>query len=144
MLHQLQLRRQILIDLATQYLEPMSGVFERLSYLAGLRDCSSGIYTHDQLSSVYGEQPVNEALAKAHEEVFEGLLETSLALQEKDLRSFWNSERGAAQKNRNDIDDAVQNLMPADAPLYLKNLFRSNMSALRELLQEPPQFRSDS
>ncbi len=138
MLHQFQVHRQIVYDLAAQYLEPMGGFFERFFYLAGLRDTSSGMYVHDQLGRVYGEQPVNEALAKAHEEVFEGLLEMPLAQQEEDLRAFLKSRLAAGHESFNYFEHGIQNCIPPDAPVYLKDLFRSNMGALRELLQGPP------
>src|SRR5271165_2417862 len=125
MLHQLQVHRQILYDLAAHYLDPMSGFFERLSYLASLRKRTTGIYTHDHLSQVYGERPVSEALAKAHEEVFEGLLEFPLAQQEQDLRAFLKSRIAAGQWNLEDFDEGIQNWMPPDSPGYLKSLFRS-------------------
>jgi hypothetical protein len=138
MLHQLQVHRQILYDLAGQYLEPMGGFFERLFYLAGLRDLSSGIYAHDRLGATYGEQSVNQALAKAHEEVFEGLLEIPLAQQEQDLRAFLNSRLSVGDQKFDFFEHGMQNCVPPDAPVYLKNLFRSNVRALRELLQGRP------
>ncbi len=144
MLHQLQVHRQILYDLATQHLEPMSGFFERFFYLAGLRDLSSGVYVHSCLAAAYGEQPVDQALAKAHAEVFEGLLEMPLAEQEEDLRAFLKSRQRIGDSNFDYFEHGIQNCMPADAPVYLKNLFRSNVGALRELLQgRPPAARSD-
>jgi hypothetical protein len=138
MLHELQVHRQILYDLAGKYLEPMSGFFERLLYLASLRDISSGCYVHDRLGPQYGDQPVTEALAKAHEEVFEGLLEIPLAQQEEDLRAFLKSGAGKDHQNLNYFETAFQNSIPAGAPVYLKNLFRSNLGALWALLQGGP------
>ena len=145
MLHQLQVHRQILYDLAAHYLDPMSGSFERLFYLASLRSLTSGIYAHDHLSRVYGEQPVSEALAKAHEEIFEGLLELPLAQQEQDLRAFLGSRTVGDQRTLEDFEEGIPDWMPPDSPVYLKSLFRSNVGALRELLAPlPSKARSDT
>src|SRR5258708_32378314 len=85
---QLRIHRQILYDLALHYLEPLSGNFSRLAYLASLKNPSTNIYAHDRLSAIYGKEAVAAALAKCQAELFERLLERPLAQQEKDLRLF--------------------------------------------------------
>ena len=136
MLHQLQIHRQIYSNLTVYYLEPLGGIFERLAYLAGLRDPSTGAYHHERLSPVYGEQPVHEALEKSHEELFERLLETPLAQQENDLRAFLQSRPSGSEVQLKFFEDTIQSWIPAEAPTYLKDLFCSNLQALRELLQD--------
>jgi hypothetical protein len=142
MLHQLQVHRQVVYDLATLHLEPMSGTFERLFFLSGLRDTASGMYVHERLGALYGEQHVHEALAKAHEEMFEGILEVPLAQQEQDLRIYLrtrttkNTTPGPDEFNY--FEDGIQNCIPPQAPAYLRDLFLSNVSALRQLLQNSP------
>jgi hypothetical protein len=138
MLHQLRVHRQILYGLAVNYLEPMHGCFERLAYLASLRNLSTGIYGHELLGREYGEQPVNESLETAHQEVFEGLLELPFAQQEQDLRAFLKSRPAESTWTQEDFESALQNWVPPDTPGYLKDLFRSNLGALNELLQGPP------
>ena len=135
MLHQLQIHHQVYSNLTTHYLEPLDGVFERLAYLASLRDPSTGTYRHERLSPVYGEQPVNEALENCHEEFFERLLETPLAQQESDLRIFWQSRRSGIENPSKFFEDTIQSWIPAQAPGYLKDLFCSNLQVLRELLK---------
>src|SRR5690349_18802985 len=88
MQEQLRIHRQILYDLALHYLEPLTGNFARLAYLASLKNPSSNLYTHERLSAIYGQEPVGQALANCHEELFERLLEMPLAQQEEDLRRF--------------------------------------------------------
>lgn len=136
MLQQMQLHRQILFDLATHYLDPLNGDFERLSYLAGLRDPLSGAYLHDRLGVVYGEQAVSEALAKCHAELFERVLETPLARQEQDLLICLRSLRGGFELALRSFDDLIHSWIPQDAPEYLKELFCSNLSVLRELMTQ--------
>src|SRR6266436_2902615 len=88
MQEQLRIHRQILYDLALHYLEPLTGSFARLAYLASLKSPSTKTYAHDRLSAIYGQEPVRETLTKCHEELFERLLETPLAQQEEELRQF--------------------------------------------------------
>jgi hypothetical protein len=133
MLHQLQLHRQILFNLTTHYLEPLQGIFERLNYLAGLRDPSTGVYRHERLGVVYGEQPVNEALSKSHEELFERLLEMPLAKQEQELLTCLEAWPGGKEEALRYFEDTIQTWIPPEAPSYLKELFRSNLRALHEL-----------
>ncbi len=139
MLHQLRVNRQILDDLTALHLAPMTGMFERLSYLAGLREPASGMYKHERLGVLYGDTPVNEAIGKAHEEVFERILETPLEQQEQDLRAFLRMRAiQAPNSGPNDFNyfaAGLQNCIPREAPSYLRDLFLSNVSALRELLQ---------
>lgn len=137
MLHQLQLHRQILFNLTTHYLEPLNGIFERLTYLAGLRDAATGIYRHDRLGVVYGEQAVNEALTKSHEELFERLLELPLVQQEQELLTCLKSWPGGKEEALRYFEDTIQEWIPAEAPSYLKELFCSNLRALHELQSQP-------
>lgn len=136
MLQQLQLHRQILFNLATHYFDPLDGNFQRLNYVAGLRDPSTGIYRHDRLGVVYGEQSVNEALAKSHEELFEHLLELPLAQQERELATCLNAWPGGKEQALEYFEDTLQLWIPDGAPTYLKELFRSNLRALQELQRE--------
>jgi hypothetical protein len=138
MLHELQVHRQILYELAATYLGPMSGPYERLFYLAGLRNRTSRIYAHDPLSRIYGEHPVSEALAKAHEEAFEGILELPLAQQERELHVFLESRAAAGESNLGLSKEALNDWIPPDSPAYLGDLFHSNVAALFEMLPSHP------
>ena len=133
MLRQLQLHRQIVLNLTTHYLEPLEGTFERLNFIAALRDSSTQLYRHDRLEAAYGAVAVNEALAKSHEELFNRLLELPLAQQEQEFQSCLNSWPGGPQQALSQFDQLIQSWIPPDVPLYLKDLFCSNLRALREL-----------
>jgi len=135
MLEQLRIHRQIVSDLTMHYLEPLDGFHARLVYLAGLHDPERGIYVHARLEVVYGEAPVNEVIAKCHNELFERLLETPLALQEEDLRQYVASMKGSRESNLENCEKSCESWIPAAAPDYLKELFRSNQAALHELLK---------
>jgi hypothetical protein len=140
---QLRIHRQILYDLAVHYLEPLTGNFARLAYLAGLKNPSTSIYAHDRLAAVYGREPVGESLANCHEELFERLLEMPLAQQEEDLREFLETRPEGIQEGIRICRRRIEDWIPSEAPDYLKELFRSNLNALLELLRErSPKARS--
>jgi len=143
MLDRLQIHRQILYDLSVHSLESMGGMYERLAYVANLRDPSTGIYSHERLSAVYGEENVSQALADCHEELFERLLESPLALQEEDLLSYLEVLPGGREEHLRECSEKAKAWIPPQAPDYLKKLFCSNLNALCELLQEQkPRVRS--
>jgi len=143
MLDRLQIHRQILYDLSVHSLESMGGTYERLAYVANLRDPSTGIYSHERLSAVYGEENVSQALADCHEELFERLLESPLALQEEDLLSYLEVLPGGREEHLRECSGKAKAWIPPQAPDYLKKLFCSNLNALCELLQEQkPRVRS--
>ena len=136
MLEQLRIHRQILYDLAIHYLECKDGVHARLAYLASLRDPVTQKYVHEKLSSVYGEIPVNEALATCHNELFERLLETPLAMQEQDMSHYVETLPSGRSENIQYCRELMESWIPPAAPDYLKELFRSNQAALLELVQK--------
>jgi hypothetical protein len=108
-----------------------------LTYIASLRDLSSGRYEHAGLAALYPDAAIQQALEICHEQVFEKILETPLASQEADLRTCLDAMQGgcdvaAAHWLRM---EAYRMLMPEHAPEYLKELFCSNLRVLLEILQ---------
>jgi len=143
MQEELRIHRQILYDLALHYLEPLNGSFSRLAYLASLKKPSSQTYAHDRLAEVYGPEPVNESLANCHEELFERLLEMPLAQQEEELRQFVGTLPEGKEEGIQVCQKRIEDWIPLKAPDYLKELFRSNLTALLGLLRErSPKVRS--
>jgi len=136
MQNQLRIHRQILYDLALHCLEPLPGCFARLAYLSGLKNASTEIYEHGQLSATYGREPVHETLAKCHEELFEKVLELPLASQEEELRSYAATLPQGLPGDPQKCRELLSAWIPSQAPDYLKELFRSNLNALCELLHE--------
>jgi hypothetical protein len=135
-LTQLQQNRRVIQDFTLRTLAAIPGTFARLTYMASLRDLSSGRYAHEGLLAVYQPEAVQQALEQCHEEIFERLLESSLEEQEIDLRTHLEGmEQGlcVAVAHWHKLE-AYRNLIPAEAPDYLKELFCSNTRALLELL----------
>jgi hypothetical protein len=143
MQEQLRIHRQILYELALHYLEPLTGTFARLAYLASLKCPATNVYLHDRLSAVYGKEPVGAAIANCHEELFERLLEMPLSQQQEELRQFVGTLPEGAQEGVRIRQGRIEEWIPLEAPDYLKELFRSNLAALLELLRaRNPRVRS--
>ena len=134
MLDHLQTRRQILFDLTASYLEPLGGMFSRLAYIAGLREPLTGKYLHHRLATVYSPAQIDEVLAVCHEELLERLLEMPLSAQESDLRKHVTSLPGDFGKNARRCKEVAVEWIPSGAPSYLKELYRSNLNALTQIL----------
>jgi hypothetical protein len=134
MLENLQTHRQLLFDLTANYLDPLSDIFERLVYLASLRQSSAGAYVHPRLAAVYGAERVDQVLAECHEEIFERLLESSLSSQEEALRRYVSSWPGSFVENVDRCRIAAPRWAPPNAPAYLIELYSSNLNALLQLL----------
>ena len=134
MFDELQSHRQILFDITANYLEPLDGAFSRLAYLAGLRDPSTATYAHDRMATLYSPAQIDEVVGRCHEEVFERLLEMPLAAQGNDLRKYLKSLPGSFDTNAEKCGEMAVKWIPAGAPSYLKELFCSNLNALREIL----------
>jgi hypothetical protein len=136
-LTQRQQNRRIIQDFSVTTLAVIASQFGRLIYIASLRDLSSGRYDHAGLSALYREEAVQQAIAKCHEEVFERILETPLAIQERDLRICFENMPGgliSAVEHWSRLE-AYRILLPEQSPDYLKELFCSNLRALLEILQ---------
>jgi hypothetical protein len=135
---QLQQNRRIIHDFTSVTLAAIPGFFARLSYLASLRDLSSGRYHHAGLCALYSSEAVQQALEQCHEELFERLLEMPLIGQEADLRCYLeltqDGLRSAVSHWRR--LESYRTLVPAESPEYLKELFCSNLRALLEILEE--------
>src|SRR5262249_8602794 len=90
-LTQLQQNRRVIQDFTSKTLPMIPSAFARLTYLASLRDLSSGRYLHAGLSAVYQPEAVQQALEQCHEEIFERILESPLEDQARDLRAYLES-----------------------------------------------------
>ncbi|HKV60584.1 MAG TPA: hypothetical protein VJO16_01615 [Candidatus Acidoferrum sp.] len=135
-LTQLQQNRRVVQDFTQTTLAAIPGLFARLSYVASLRDLSSGRYEHSGLSALYPDEAIQQALQLCHEQIFERILESPLTSQREDLRSCLTGMEGG-------VSDAASHwrriesyriLVPEAVPDYLKDLFCSNLRALLEIL----------
>jgi hypothetical protein len=136
-LTQLQQNRRIIQDFTMTTLAGIPSLLSRLTYIASLRDLSSGRYEHAGLAALYPDPAIQQALEICHEEVFEKILETPLASQETDLRACLNAMQSGLEVSAVHWQrmEAYRVLLPEHAPDYLKELFCSNLRALLEILQ---------
>jgi hypothetical protein len=137
-LTQLQQNRTVIQDFTQTTLAGIPGLFARLTYIASLRDLSSGRYEHAGLAALYPDTAIQQAMQLCHEQIFERILETSLSGQEEDLRACLAGMEGGlsvAVSHWRRIE-AYRVLVPEAAPEYLKDLFCSNLRALLEILDE--------
>lgn len=138
MLSRLQQNKRIVQDFTLTTLAGIPGLYGRLTYMASLRDLSSGRYQHSGLAAIYPDEAIQQALQLCHEQIFERLLETPLSDQEFDLRSCLEGMEGgirAAVPHWRRME-VYRVLLPENSPDYLKELFCSNLRALLEILQE--------
>lgn len=136
-LTQLQQNRRIIQDFASTTLASIPSMFARLGYMASLRDLSSGRYEHSGLTALYGEAAVQQALEQCHAEIFEKILENSLQEQEEDLRSYLSTTQDGLRRAVSNWREfaAYRTLLPAESPVYLRELFCSNLHVLLEILE---------
>lgn len=129
--------QQVVGDFTTATLAAIPNVYGRLTYLAALRDLSTGKYEHAGLAAVYSSEAVQEALEYCHKEIFLKILETPLAIQEQDLRECLECMPGSMPATIAHWRqmEAYRILPPENAPDYLRELFFSNLRVLLELLE---------
>jgi len=138
MITQLQQNRRIIQDFTLTTLAGIPGEFGRLTYMASLRDLSSGRYEHAGLAALYPDEAIQQALSLCHEQIFERVLETPLERQEEDLKECLARMPGGLPSALTHWRrlEAYRVLLPERVPDYLKELFCSNLRALLEILLE--------
>jgi hypothetical protein len=82
------LERSAAADLFRNTLLRIPTVFQRLAYLASLRDPDSGIYSHHGLVSLYGQTETRKALSQSHKGAFQDWLNLSLAEKTEDVLRY--------------------------------------------------------
>lgn len=127
----------IVRDFTATTLAAIPNVFGRLTYIASLRDLSSGQYEHSGLFVVYPPDAVQEALKYCHQEIFARVLEMPLSDQEQDLCQCLEGMPGSIATTISHWRqlEPYRILPPEDAPEYLRELFFSNLRALLEILE---------
>ncbi|HEV2352436.1 MAG TPA: hypothetical protein VG028_21580 [Terriglobia bacterium] len=129
---------RVVEDFRTKTLETMEGQFNRLIYIASLRDYNTARYHHYGLETRHGSEAVDEGLRRCHISVFEELMALPLQDQARDLIQFFESVKEdpsrmieAWQRLR-----SFQILPPADCHPLARQLFDKNMEVLLRILQE--------
>jgi len=111
--------------------------FARLYYVCSLKDPATGRYEHEGLKEIYSADSVQAALAHCHTELFSRILETPLRDQERDVLKSLES---AGDQLRSVVEDwcasrPFRAMCPEGLPVYLNDLFSSNMDALLAIIR---------
>jgi hypothetical protein len=104
-------------------------VFGRLTFLASLRDTTSGRYSHEGLLRLLGPEDTDRALCNSHHQVFSEWLRFSLAEQKTDLDEYLSSVGGS----RKALD--YHHLVPPTARDVERQLYLTDLETLLELLK---------
>jgi hypothetical protein len=129
---------QVVEDFQTKTLGIMDGRFNRLIYVASLRDYNTARYHHYGLETRYGCEAVDEGLRRCHAAVFGELMALPLQDQARDLIQFFESvkEDPAHMINAWWRLRSFQMLPPADCHPLARQLFDKNMEVLLRILRE--------
>ena len=128
--------KRVVEDFTRRSLSALPSGYGRLIYISTLRE-DDGHYRHDGLASVYSDAAVQLALEQCHEELFARVLEEPLSEQERQLRGALEALEGGLEQNlpRWSNRERYEELEPRDLPVYLYDLFASNVRLLLELIE---------
>ena len=125
-------------EIENRTLAGLRGHFERLIYLASLRDYSTGRYHHEGLESRFSPRAVDDGARRCHVKVFEELVSLPLKEQTEDLVAFFESLQedkarlvAVWQQMR-----SYQVLPPEGGHPLARDLFDKNMDIMLKVLRE--------
>ena len=125
-------------DFEGHTLAKLAGKFDRLIYLASLRDHNTGCYHHYGLEQRYPPEAVDKALSRCHEQAFNDLLALPLRDQTQDLIHFFESlraERARLVQVWQQLQ-AYQVLPPQNCHPFAKQMFSKNVEVMLRILKE--------
>ena len=128
---------QVFQDFQGHTLEGMQGAFNRLIYVASLRDYNTGRYHHYGLESRYSSEAVDEGLRRCHAQTFEDLMTLPLQEQTQDLLRFFASltaERPRLVEVWQRLR-AYQMLPPEGCHPLARELFNKNVEIILKVLR---------
>jgi hypothetical protein len=125
-------------DFEERSLSGLEGYFNRLIYLASLRDYNTARYHHYGLEERYGAEVVDEGLRLCHVRVFEELVALPLKEQTEDLLNFFESlkEDKARLVSVWGQLRSYQILPPEDCHPLARELFDKNIQIMLRILRE--------
>jgi hypothetical protein len=135
-LERFEQNQRIIERFVSTWLVEIDSDLGRLAHVSMLRNVSSGRYCHPALEEIYSPTAVHQALQYCHEELFQKTLELSLELQEWDLRTYF----AGIDASSDDIAarwlelEFARTFVPFGTPVYLRDLFLSNISVILNLI----------
>jgi hypothetical protein len=129
---------KVIGDFQTKTLAEMPGRFNKLVYLASLRDYNTGRYHHYGLETRYSAAAVDQGLHRCHIQIFEELVTLPLEEQTRDLVAMFESVR---EDRKRLIETwrklrSYQVLPPADCHHLARQLFDKNIEVMLRILRE--------
>jgi hypothetical protein len=129
---------EVVRDFEERSLSGLDGHFNKLVYLASLRDYNTGRYHHYGLESRFSPQAVDEGLHECHIRVFEDLVTLPLKEQTEDLLNFFESlkeEKSRLVQVWKRLK-SYQILPPEGCHLLARELFDKNIEIMLRVLRE--------
>jgi len=129
---------RVAADFEAKTLQPLTGHFSRLIYLASLRDYNTGRYHHYGLETRYPSEAVNQALRRCHTRVFDELVELTLERQTEDLLRFFDSLKEDPSRLVETWQHlrAYQILPPDPCHPLARELFGHNVQVILQVLRQ--------
>jgi len=124
--------KSALQDVRETTLAAVSGLLEKLAYLASLRRKEGG-YKHWGMSLVHGEDPSDQALKTAHAEVLSTVLRTPISALVEDLQQSSENSGQAAGAYVEDMRGQFEELLPAEPDQAAARHLNSVLVALSSL-----------
>jgi hypothetical protein len=135
---QFEQNQRVIADFAADTLARIGSDFGRLLHVASLREDVSQQYRDEALLPRYSAASVHQALEYCHQELFARILAAPLERQHADLcqcLAAIGPEHDAGRVAALWLDSGYyRELIPAAAPLYLQELFCSNLRLLLGLI----------
>jgi hypothetical protein len=116
-------------ELTRRTFASVASVFGKLVCLAGLRDASTGRYSHTDLERLLGPEEADRNLRQLHQQVFSQWLRFALADQKADLEDYLRSP-GAPR-----YAACYRTLAPVGAHDVERQLYLTDLETLLELLR---------
>jgi hypothetical protein len=130
--------QRLVDDVRDQTLSDLPGHFNRLIYLASLRDHNTGRYGHYGLELRFPSEAVQAGLRRCHLQAFEELVNLSLQEQTQDLIAFFTSLKTEPAR----LVEAWRRLRsyeilpPEDCHPLARQLFDKNVETILQVLRE--------
>jgi len=127
--------RSAVLDLWKNTLSNISTRFERLTYLASVRDPNTGVYRHYGLANAFGRDESIKALRSSHEQIFLEWIGSTLEEKYLDLQQFL---AGLDESRKTVAEYWLQRavtLVPDSAREMERELFCKDLEALLEIIR---------